>query len=443
MQLYEFWKNLSFGLLLLIATIAFSKLLPFYLSPVISLACAAILSTMLYNNRQNHSAQCMLVVYSMFYCFISYSFVTIILNVLYAWGVVKVPLEFIFFNDPYLPSLILLPVSFITIVVIYLRRHRLRICLECKLEQGDSYERGTLGAILSHESHFQLINLIVLFGILSLIIWVYYLVFYININQNDRDWYIFTWLTIIAFVLDEFYFLARYYNLYLDLKESDEIISQQELRDMTAKTYLRFYVICGNNIYVDAHSVDPREPYKEIIDTPFFTKRSVNGITVHEVKRIIAKMTGVDNGELRFFFGRKSIDMNNHSLLRYFYFLDGTIEDYPELNVAGEWFNFDVIKHLYSTNPGKLSNISVADTTRLSTIILTEKIFDEEGRRKSRIKSYSPSFNLIDVRNSQLDFQDDKWIRISMFNSDTPLYEIKRWWRTVIGRDPKKSRTWR
>ena len=46
-----------------------------------------------------------------------------------------------------------------------------------------------------------------------------------------------------------------------------------------------------------------------------------------------------------------------------------------------------------------------------------------------KLKSYQPSFNLIDVRNSKLDFQDDKWINISMFNSDSPLFHIKRWWK--------------
>ena len=80
-------------------------------------------------------------------------------------------------------------------------------------------------------------------------------------------------------------------------------------------------------------------------------------------------------------------------------------------------------------NPGKLSAMTVADLTRLATIILTEKIFDERGYRKTKLKTYQPSFSLIDVRNSELDFQDDKWIRISLFNSDTPFYSMKRWWK--------------
>ena len=108
-----------------------------------------------------------------------------------------------------------------------------------------------------------------MFGALSVLVRVYYLIFYIRIGFNARDWYMFTWMTVIGFVIDELYFISRYYNLYLDLKENNEIITPEELQDMTAKTYLRFYVICQNHIYVDAHAIDPKTPYKEVIDTPF------------------------------------------------------------------------------------------------------------------------------------------------------------------------------
>lgn len=440
-QLYKLWKNLTIGMVTVIAMMTFSKLLPYFISPVVSLVSAAFLYTYIFESRSKKETSCMVIPYALLYALVSYSFVSILINVLYAWGVKSIPQEFVFFNSPYVPSLIMNPVCFITLLIFMLRGGRLRICVECRLVNGDKGERGTLGSILSHESHFQLRNLTIMFGVLSLLVWIYYLVFYVNININARDWYIFTWLTIICFILDELYFIARYYNLYLDLKEGNELITQEELRDMSAKTYLRFYVICGNDIYVDAHAIDPKTPYKEVIDTPFFTKRAINGITVDEVKKIIRRMTGYD-GELRFFFGRKSSDMTNHSILRYFYFLEGKKEDYTEMNTDGEWMDYEKIKYLYSNNPGRLADISVSDTTRLATIILTEKIFDENGYRKSKIKVYNPGFNLYDVRNSNLDFQDDKWIKISLFNSDTPFYGFKRKWRSLFGNKKNRKNSW-
>ncbi len=441
-QLYTFWKNLSIGLLVLVGLFVFSEMLPFYFSPIIALIGSATLYTILYNNRLSRLFSCSVVIYAIFFCLIVYSFTTILLNVLHIWGFVTLPQEFTFFSKPYIPALILDPICFLTLLFIYIRQGKLSICVDCKLTIGDPNERGKLGSILNHESHIQLKNLVILFGILSAVIWIYYLVFYVNTDINARDWYIFLWLNIIAFILDEIYFIFRYYNLYLDLKENNEIITPEELRDMTAKTYLRFYVICGEYVYVNTKIADPKTPYRQVIDTPFFTKRTVNGITIPEVNNIIRKMTGVKDGELRFFFGRRIQDMDRHSLLRYFYYLDGKPEDYPELNVQGVWMPFDEIKKIYSYNPGNMAQIWVSDLTRLATIILTQKIFDERGFRKNKLKSYRPSFTLREIRESDIDFQDDKWIRISLFNSDTRLYRLKRWLRSFSGKKNKKVNQW-
>lgn len=432
LQLYKIWKNLTIGFLTVVGMITITKLLPYFLSPVVSLICAAALYTYIYDTKAKNNTSCLLVPFGMLYALVGFSFVTIIMNVFYAWGFRDLPKEFIFFTNPFIPSLIIDPVCFITFLILSTRRKHLYLCHKCRMRNGDSMERGSLGQLFNQESHLQLKNLTVLFGCLSVVIWTYYLIFYINININNRDDYVFSWLTILCCLVDLVYFMARYYNLYLDLKENNEIITPEELRDMTAKTYLRYYVVCDNSMYIDAHSIDPVAPYKEVIDTPFFTKRSMNGIPIDEVKRTIKKMTGVD-GELRFFYGRKSNDLYNHSILRYFYFIDGKPSDHPVLNTEGEWMDFEKIKFLYSNNPGKLAEITVADTTRLATIILTEKTFDDQGYRKSKIKFYTPSFNLIDVRNSNLDFQDDKWINISLFNSDTSFYRLKRWWRRLLG----------
>ena len=433
LQLYNLWKNLTVGLVTLVAMIAISKQLPYFVSPVISLIAAAFLYVYIYNSRAvSDGTSCMIVPYAIMICLMGYSFAAISLNIVHAWGILILPAEFVFFTDPFIPTLILSPVSCIVMTIFVLRRrtlHKCSICKECKVIGNNASTNRLVGNILAHETYFQLKSLAFLFGGLSVVIWTYFLVFYVNININARDWYIFIWLTVIAFVLAEMYFVARYYNLYLDLEENDEIISPEELSDLSVKTYLRYYVICGNNIYVDCHALDPAEPYREIIDTPFFTKRSVNGIPLDEVRRIIEKMTGYPGGELRFFYGRKTGDVSKHSILRYFYFLDGDVKQYDSMNVDGEWMDYEKIKYLYSNNPAKLAALSVTDTTRLATIILTEKVFDENGFRKSKIKMYNPSFNLIDVRKSDLDFQDDKWIEISLFNSDTPLYRLKRWWR--------------
>ncbi|MCH5240408.1 MAG: hypothetical protein J1F38_09310 [Muribaculaceae bacterium] len=436
-QVYGLWKNLTVSLLAVIATIVFSKLLPYYLSPVTALLVASGLYVYIYNERLNSIKSCIVPGVAILNSIVVYAFFTIILNLMHVWGLFQMPKEFVFFTDPFIPSLILNPISWIVLTITFFERRHMKACRDCRSLRSFGGQRGA-GGVLNSEAHIQMKNFIIMSGVLSLAVWAYYQFFYIDVNVNARDSYIFTWLTVIGIILDWLYFSWRYYNLYLDLKENDELITPSELRDMTAKTYLRFYVVSGNYLYLTNEAYDPNSSREKVVDTPFFTKQSMNGIYGEDVKRLIERMTGVEGGELKFFYGRKSTDDDKHSLLRYFYFLDGDISDYPELATKGEWIPFDKVKYLYSNMPNKMAELAVYDITRLATIILTEKIFNEEGYRKNGIKSYSPTFNLPDVRKSNIDFQDDKWIQISLFNSDTPLFKFKKWLRAQTQKSRKK-----
>ena len=224
-QLIAIYKNFAIGLLVLMGSLFLSRLLPFYFSPIVGLISAAVLYTFVYNNKLSKQSSCVMVPYSLFFCMISYSFISIILNVLNIWNLIKIPQELSFFADPYIPALLLDPICFVTLLIVYLRRSNLTICTDCKLTKGLAIERGKLGEILASESKYQLVNLIWLSGILSVLVWAYYIGVYANININSRDWYVFLWLNLIFCLLNLLYFASRYYNIYLELKENGEIIT--------------------------------------------------------------------------------------------------------------------------------------------------------------------------------------------------------------------------
>ena len=440
-RLFSFWKNLSLGLLIVLVSMFIAQVLPYYFSPIITLIGAAVLYTMLYNGRIESNPSCMLVVYALFYSMITYAFITIVINILYIWGIVSLPKELTFFSPPYIPSLMYNPICCLVIGFMLIRGNSMNFCNDCKFKNGLSIDRGRFGQLLHKENKVQLFNLFCLFLVMSVIVWVYYFTYYDkSADVNSRDKYIMLWLNLLCIVLDELYFALRYYSIYLDLKEEGNIITEQELSDMTTKTYLRFYVICGNSIYVNTKIMDPRMPYREIIDTPFVTKRNVNGITTAEVNGIISSMIRIP-GHLRFFFGRKNPDLEKHSLLRYFYFLDGTPEDYPEVRLAGEWMDFNRIKNIYNSSPTLMSSTFLGDMSRMATIVLTQKIFDDRGFRKIKVKSYQPTFTLEEIRQNDYDFQDDKWIRVSMFNSDTKGFHMRRLMRKFSKQ--KQETPWR
>ena len=340
----------------------------------------------------------------------------------------------IFFNDPYLPSLILLPTGLCVALFAIFFRNSMPSYRSFRMEYGNIKERGYYGVVTGKEMDIQLRNLALVFAVLTAIIWSYYLFSYVNVNRNARDWYVFVWIVVITVILDEIFFMIRYYNLYLDLYEHNEIITPEELRDITARTYLRYYVICGEYVYMNRHAFDRLNQTADVLDTPFITKKTVNGVPTSEVRIIVEQMTKTKGGELKFFFGRHLAGVDKHSLLRYFYFLDGDIKDYPDMGGEGEWMHFDDVKKIYNETPLKFATNALSDLIRLSTIMLAERTYDEDGYRKNKIRSYQSHITFADIRKSKLDFQDDKWIRIAHFNSDTKFFRLKKFLREAGGK---------
>lgn len=434
MQLYYLWRNLALSLLCVGLVMGGVHILPYYMAPVLSLFLCGVLYTMIWNNNVSDEGSCMVVVETMLYSLLGYTFVSILLVVIQILDLYHFPHEIIFFNDPFLPSLILLPMTFAVSLFALLFKKSMHSYRRFRSQYGGFRECGYFGLMTNSETDIQLKNMVGVFALLTAVIWYYYLNVYVNVNQNGRDWYVFLWIVVIAVILDEIYFMIRYYNLYLDLQEHKEIITPEELRDVTAHTYLRFYVICGEYVYIDRNSVDRLNQKKGVYDTPFITKRTVNGIPTTDVKNIVERMTGKKGGELRFFFGRHLAGIEKHSLLRYFYFLDGDISEYGNMGMDGEWVHFDEVKKIYNTTPLKIATNALNDLSRLFTIILTERLYDEEGYRKNKIKSYKGNLTLSDVRKSKLDFQDNKWLDIANFNSDTKFFRLKKILRNVNGK---------
>ncbi len=431
MQLFLMWRNLAIGLASLVVVMAISSILPPYLSPLVSLLCAAGIYTLIYNTKAKMGGACVLVMYSLFVSLIAYSFVILLICLLESWKVINLPPTMLV-RGMFIPILFIAPTCFVTILAVYLLRSRLRICIDCRLNYGDSYERGRVGAVHENETSFQMKNILGLLGILSVITWAYYLFLFVDINLNERDSYIFTWLSVIFVIADEIYFIYRYYNFYLDLREQDDILTPAEIDEMGDNVFVRYYVVCKNDTYLDPNTQDLINSEKTVIDTPFFVKLPKFNNNISDIKRTIEKLTGVSGGELRFFFSRTSQFNNNRQIARYFYFLDGSPEDY-DIKATGEWIPFRTCKEIYMKNPSSLASIYVSDLTRLATIMLTEKIFDERGFRKLRLRNYKPTFSLEDVRKSKLDFQDDKWLKVSLFNSDDKFFRLRRLFRRMGG----------
>lgn len=434
-QIFLMWRNVAVSMLSLVLLDVLTTLLPAIFAPVISTVIAIFLYYQVVSSSSSRNETCGIVPYVLFLVVTSYTVVVVLVNMLHVWAVVSLPDEMVFFDKPYLQSLLLAPIGFVTTLIIYLNRRRLTLCVNCKLTNGSPLDRGRVGVIYSNESAFQMLNIMALYAILTIVIYIYYLLEFIDISITPRDRFIFSGVSIFFYIIDIVYFAMRYYNLYLDLKERDELLSPYDINTLGTRTYVRFYVIAGDSMYMASSAHDGfKDDESDVIDTPFLIKRTVSGIQEYEIKQFIETQTGVHDGELRFFYGRAVADAVGRKVLRYFYFLPGEPEDYPKLEVDGVWISSNKLKTIYNNTPDRLSTVCLSDISRIALVTITSKTYDDNGERRTRLTHYRPSFSLRELRHDNLDFQDDKWIRISMFNSDTSFYHFKRWWRQHIRR---------
>lgn len=427
------WRNVAIPIVTVILMIILTNILPSIFAPVVSTFTAIVLYYQVIANSYSKEESCAISPYIFFIVVVSYTITLIILNILAVVGAVQLPDEFIFFDGTYIMGLILSPVGLISTTIIYLNRKHLTLCLNCKITSGSPGERGRIGNIYSSESNSLMRDIISLYAINTLINYGYYIFEYIDVNISQRDTFVFGGLTIIVYLIVIGKYAIHYYNLFLDLKENDELLTPGDLNELGTRTYVRYYVICDDSVYMSASQHDNQyDSESDIIDSPFSIHRNVSGFQEYELKQFIEEQTGVKGGELRFFYGRKLPDAAGRKVLRYFYFIPGEIEDHPGLKVPGTWISSDKLKTIYNNTPDRLSSVCLTDISRLAMITITSKIYKPNGERRNKLRQYRPSFTLREIKSDNLDFQNDRWVRVAHFNSDTSFFKLKRWWRNRI-----------
>lgn len=437
-QILNLWRNIAYGLMAVALLILLTSILPNILAPVISTTVAFILYLYAYSGNNSRKQNCVVHITAIFFSIFTYTIILVLLNLASIWlPGFSVWTELTFLTGQYIPILILGPTAFVTCLFVVLRGKESSVCTDCMLTNGPYRVRGRIGMILHKESHLQLVNLTAIFALITVLTFVYYLYGYNPTNITARDMFVFCWLPIVLLFVDIVYFAIRYYNLYLDLRESDQILTPSELSEMQETTWVRYYVICEDSLFLDmtAHDELNESQSESVVETPFIVKRKASYISDSEAASIIRHLTGIRDGKIRLFYGRRSPDNFKQSVNRYFYFLPGKLELYPDLNdVEGTWVDSHKIKELFHNPDVKLSPLLRTDITRLATIIITAKTFNERGERRTKLRQYHPTFTFEELPESKLDFQDNSWLRVSCFNCDTPHYRLRRLWRALTRR---------
>ncbi|MDE5745900.1 MAG: hypothetical protein K2H84_09665, partial [Paramuribaculum sp.] len=327
---------------------------------------------------------------------------------------------------PFITTLIVAPVTAICCLYAIYRGSHYPICLECKIKYGTPAERGFLGKLFTQEGTVQARFLGVINAGIAIVAWIYYFLIYVNVNLNLPDRFVFFIAPIAVFICSIGYMALRCIGLW---NYYSNYIGTSSLKN-GPYSLLRFIMIWDNYIAVTPPESDP-DKITDFAQNRFDTPESIyiaarNNVSVSEAQSYLINKINFRINDVRVMY---SITVGNadYNIFTYLCFLT----DEEKENLLREMPNVEFITlHQLHTliNTKKCNPLFSSEIIRLYTAAMAWKTYDKNGRRKYKIKHYTPTFRLCDIHKWDVDYNDPMWFRIHLFNQDSFLYKIRRLW---------------
>lgn len=318
----------------------------------------------------------------------------------------------------------LLPVV-VLVVLLVMKYKGLKnvLCVDCLLRNGSVCERRALGHIYERENRYLVPRQIKVAIVGVIVVWGYELFISDFFYDSSYDEFIFYFLPLIIVSVDLLmlrfrYFLIRVYRRY------DKCETRQEVQEGMKR--LRITVVSGDSVYYVMQ--------KEIYETPFIADTEFEEkISVGFAKSYMAEHLGFVNiGFIRFCYGSLDFEQKR-SVEHYFCFIDdkSMILRYEEkFGVKGEWMTKEEL--VSNHNKEKFTPFVAAELSRIFRIMTASKIYDIDGHRKIDIKGYIPNFSISEIKDSSIDFSDNRWVYLSKFNRDVSFAKLRLFWYKYI-----------
>ena len=318
---------------------------------------------------------------------------------------------------PYVSALIVYPAALAAAIWYAVVGMRAKACVNCRIQNGTYNERGLIAKLFRQESTFQLKFMAVMAAVISLEAWIYYFARYINVNYNHADIFYFIVLPAAITVVSIIYFYTRYYGMwrYYCHNPAMEAVNGNS-------TAIRFIVIVGDHILLD-----PNNPV--LVDTPFKTfvpftpEVSLTRArdTFHSVagiypQRIVAAYENEDTTTLA----------NAFHYLCYF----DSVNQLRGAKVPAQLYTYRQVVDMVHSQI--LAPPLRSELERIYTVAMAWKTYTPEGRRIYPVKNYRPSFRFRDIESYKVDYNDRRWLAVTVNNEDKPFYRLRRFWNRHI-----------
>ena len=406
---YIIWRNYAIGAAV-ISVVPFAiMLLPAGFCQLFTLLLSLSLFAFVRKNRVSKCETCALVPYVVAR---SLLFITIVYVLIDAIGCADV-------QTSKLVKVLCIPVIHLMVLIVMRKRHHKNvICQDCILRNGFSSERKTMGQFYNQEYSYlvpRMTNVCIICNILV----VAYLFIAFNWFRSTTDYIVVYFMPLIVCGTNVLLLRYRFYliNIYLEQesRQSDSILEK-------GSKLVRINVFTENKVYF----VESNGHFDSVFSLhDYFSEK----LSVGLVKSTVSEQYGVEAlSNIKFLYG--SLDAKNRRSIEHFIcFVESekmVEESIARLGLHGRWFKAQEIMTLYYTND--FSNLLKSEIYRIFTVLATAKTYNRDGSRKVPVAGYIPRVTIADMKNTDVDFSDNRWMVLSRFNKDDKLYRLKIFW---------------
>lgn len=396
--------------------------------PLIAFTMQFVIFLFVRNNREASVPVCYLLPFVCTRCLFWSGVVMVLINLGYRYGWWEHFIDISTVNPkiPYITVLIIAPVCFVVALWAMLRGGRLQFCRDCQLRHGTPAERGFLGLLFTQEARYQVKLMVIFAGVMTVLVWGYHLICYINVNLNRPDRLIFVWLPSIYLVLTWIYMGLRYISIWSYYCKN---VALQKGQELSRVTRIRFLIVSGDNTLLkmqDEHDTPtPTGKY----DTPVSVSTPYReNVTLYDADSIFRDVTRLTDFKIRFMYSGDTGNADSN-IFHYIVTLPENV-DLSGSRLNGEWFNLFQVERMINNH--EVVPLFTAEVIRLYSVTMAWKTFDRQGRRLYKIKNYRPTFRLRDINNWDVDFNDPQWLHIWQTNQDQRFWRLRRIWRRWV-----------
>lgn len=407
-------------------TVVLSTIFPSIWLAAVALALAWGLKTMARTRRDKSKAGCMRFAVLMSRALFMAAIVMTAINIVFHTTLIEhfFDPETVNTTIPFIASLIIFPLTTVVAALGWINHGKSHYCHRCKTHHGYRPEDGFIGNFFHAQTKRQLRVMTVLSAVISLVDWVYYALYYNNINFSESDRLYFIVLPVVLYLASLCFFGHHYYVIINTIRHDGDGANSQ-----WRPVIMRFLVVRNDMLLLEPG-------LHNLLDTPAECTHDFTAVDLNDASRAFCAMSGLeaDKFALRLLYQNLSITFRA-TIYHYLVTLDEVPEGQalelpPDFKLKGQWATLHSVDRLIKMHA--IAPPLAAEIYRVYTIGRAFKTYHHDGRRRYTIPDYHPNMRLRDIHNLDVDFNDSSWFDVAENNQDHTLWRLRNLLRRIF-----------